>query len=274
MTLNCRGQLIDLSVPLVMGILNLSSDSFYDGGKIHNESSLLQQAEKMLKEGAAILDVGGMSSRPGAVLISEKEELGKVLPALTTIREHFPEALLSIDTIRAKVANEAMAIGASIVNDISAGRLDEAMLLTVAKHRAVFIAMHMKGMPADMQIHPEYHHVLNEVMDFFAERISACHKAGIVNIVIDPGFCFGKNAEHNYTLLRNLRLFQEFNLPVMAGLSRKSMIGKVLGVTPDKALNGTTAAHTIALLNGANLLRVHDVKEAVEAVKIVQATAL
>ncbi len=272
MTINCGGQLIDISVPVVMGIMNLSPDSFYDGGKINDETSLLQQAERMLEEGASMLDLGGMSSRPGAVLINEEDELKRVLPAIIAIRKHFPEALLSIDTIRAKVAEEACLAGATIVNDISAGRLDEAMLETVAKHRAVFIAMHMKGMPADMQIQPEYLNVLNEVMDFFTERIATCRKAGIMNIVIDPGFGFGKNVVHNFMLLRNLRLFHEFNLPVMAGLSRKSMIGMVLGVTPDKALNGTTSAQTIALLNGVNLLRVHDVKEAVEVVKIVQAT--
>ncbi len=274
MTINCRGHLMDFSRPKVMGILNITPDSFYDGGRLTDEEAVLKQAEKMLAGGADILDIGGMSSRPGAEIISAAEELGRVLPHVTNILARFPQAILSIDTVHASVAEACLKAGAHIINDISAGRIDAAMLTTVARHWAPYIIMHMQGLPNTMQQNPVYENVITEVMDFFAERINAGRQAGILDIVIDPGFGFGKTVEHNYTLLRNLGYFGNLGLPVLAGVSRKSMICKVLKVNPEHALNGTTAVNTIALLNGAHILRVHDVKEAVEVVKITEALSL
>lgn len=271
MTINCRGQLISLSTPKVMGILNLTPDSFFDGGKFNAVDNALHQTEKMLREGATFIDVGGMSSRPGAEIISEEEELQRVVPVVQQMVERFPDVLISVDTIRARVAKEAVAAGAAIVNDISAGRFDEAMLSTVAALRAPFIAMHMQGLPATMQQNPEYENVVTEVTDFFAERINACHAAGIKDVIPDPGFGFGKTVEHNYALLRNLSYFQHLKCPVLVGISRKSMITKVLNIKAADALNGTTALNTMALMNGAHILRVHDVKEAMEVVKLMEA---
>ena len=225
----------------------------------------------MLHQGAAVIDIGGMSTKPGAEVITPDAELARIMPHLQNIIRHFPDAIISVDTVHAKVALQALQAGAHIINDISAGRLDAAMISIVAKYKAPYVIMHMQGMPNSMQQNPTYNNVLTEVTDFFAERIAACMHAGITDIVLDPGFGFGKTVEHNYTLLRNLKYLAQFNLPLLAGVSRKSMICKVLGVNPDKALNGTTAVNTLALLNGANILRVHDVKEAVEAIKIVAA---
>jgi dihydropteroate synthase len=274
MTINCKGQLLDLSIPKVMGIINVTPDSFFDGGKLTNTDLVLQHAERMLNEGADILDIGGMSSRPGAEIISAEEELKRVIAPLKSLVEHFPKAIISVDTIHAKVAEESLGIGAHIINDISAGRFDEGMLGVVSKHRAPFIIMHMKGLPSDMQREPHYENVTTEVMDFFAERIEACSKAGINDTILDPGFGFGKSIAHNYTLLRNLSYFAQLNLPLVAGVSRKGMICKVLGVNPEDALNGTTIVNTIALMRGAHILRVHDVKEAKEAIKVVQTLPL
>ncbi len=268
MTINCKGQLIDLFTPKVMGILNITPDSFYDGGKYSTEEAVLEQAEKMLREGADMLDIGGMSSRPGAEIIPAEEELQRVLPHIKNIVQQFPDAVISIDTIRSKVADECLRAGAHIINDISAGRFDSEMIPVVAKHKAPFTIMHMQGLPADMQKQPEYKNVTTEIMDFFAERIAVCRKAGILDTVVDVGFGFGKSVEHNYTLLRNLNYFAQLNVPILAGVSRKSMICKILGVNPENALNGTTAANTMALMKGANILRVHDVKEAKEVVKL------
>lgn len=270
MTINCRGTLLDLSTPLVMGILNITPDSFFDGGRYTGEDALLAQAEKMLEQGARVLDIGGMSSRPGAELIDTEEELKRVLPAVQLIAQKLPSAIISVDTIRAAVATAALDEGAHIINDIAAGRLDDAMLATVAKARAPYVLMHMQGLPNTMQHNPQYTNVTTEVADFFAARVQACRQAGITDVVLDPGFGFGKTVEHNYTLLHNLSYFRMFNLPVLAGVSRKSMICKPLGINPAGALNGTTVANTIALLNGAHLLRVHDVKEANEAITIVE----
>lgn len=270
MTINCRGRLLNLSTPIVMGILNVTPDSFFDGGRYTGLDALLAQAEKMLQDGAQILDIGGMSSRPGAEIIDEQEELKRVLPAVQLIAQKLPNAIISVDTIRAAVAAAVLDEGAHIINDIAAGRLDEAMLTTVAKARAPYILMHMQGLPNTMQQNPQYTNVTTEVANFFAERINACKQAGITDVVLDPGFGFGKTVEHNYTLLRNIGYFKTFNLPVLAGVSRKSMICKPLGVSPANALNGTTVANTIALLNGANILRVHDVKEANQAITIVE----
>ena len=271
MTINCRGKIIDLSTPKVMGILNLTPDSFYDGGKLANDEAILMHVEKMLKDGADIIDIGGMSSRPGAEIISEEEELSRLLPVTQNILQRFRNAIISVDTIRASVAAETLKAGVHIINDISGGRYDEQMLTTVAQYKAPFIVMHMQGTPNRMQDNPVYENVVTEVYDFFAERINACKQAGIMDIILDPGFGFGKTVVHNYTLLRNLQYFSHLHLPLMTGASRKSMICKVLGVNPDKALNGTTAVNTLSLLNGANILRVHDVKEAREVVKIWQA---
>ena len=268
MTINCRGKLIDLSSPKVMGILNITPDSFHDGGQFVNSAEALKHAEKMLAEGATFIDIGGMSSRPGAELITSSEELNRVLPAVQSIVKHLPEAIISVDTLRAEVAKAVLEVGAHIINDISAGRYDAQMIDTVAQHKAPFIIMHMQGLPADMQKDPHYTDVVSEVYDFFAERLKACHKAGIIDTILDPGYGFGKTVEHNYTLLRNQSFFANLNQPILAGLSRKSMICKVLHVNPDKALNGTTATNMLALLNGAQILRVHDVQEAIECVTI------
>lgn len=274
MTINCRGTLLDLSTPVVMGILNVTPDSFFDGGRYTGHDALLAQAEKMLAEGAQILDIGGMSTRPGAVVIDSDEELKRVLPAIKLLVKKFPNAILSVDTVHATVAAATLNEGAHIINDIAAGRLDEAMLATVARARAPYVLMHMQGLPNNMQQNPYYENVTTEVAGFFAERVNACKQAGITDVILDPGFGFGKTVAHNYTLLRNLHYFTRMNLPVLAGVSRKSMICKPLGVSPEHALNGTTAANTIALLNGASILRVHDVKEASQAIKIVESLKL
>lgn len=271
MTINCRGQLLEFSAPKVMGILNVTPDSFFDGGKFISEKEALHRAEKMLREGASILDIGGMSSRPGAEIISEEEELKRVIPHIKNIVHAFPQAIISVDTIRAKVAHESLAAGAHIINDISAGKFDAEMIAVVAKLHAPFIIMHMQGLPNEMQKQPHYENVVTEVLDFFAERIAVCRNAGIIDLILDVGFGFGKTVEHNYTLLRNLKYFAQLNLPLLAGVSRKSMICKPLNIIPENALNGTTAANIIALMNGANILRVHDVKEAIEVVKIWEA---
>lgn len=269
-TINCKGKLIDFHTPKVMGILNLTPDSFYDGGKYAGEKTILNQTEKMLSEGADIIDAGGMSSRPGAKIVSEKEELKRVVPAIKLLQKKFPEIIISIDTIRAKVAREAVGEGACIVNDISAGRLDKKMFSTVADLKVPYVLMHMKGMPYNMQKNPFYKNVVTEVIDFFVEKIDAAKESGIKDIIIDPGFGFGKSVEHNYHLLKNLDYLRTLNLPILAGVSRKSMICKPLKLNPDQALNGTTVLHTIALMKGANILRVHDVKEAVEAIRLTQ----
>jgi dihydropteroate synthase len=268
MTINCQGKLIDLSSPKVMGILNITPDSFHDGGQFIDPALALKQAEKMLADGADFIDIGGMSSRPGAEIITIEEELNRVLPVVQNIARHLPQATISVDTLRAEVAEAVLKAGAHIINDISAGRYDAQMLETVARYKTPFIIMHMQGLPADMQHTPHYADVVSEVYDFFAERIKACRKAGILDTILDPGYGFGKTLEHNYALLRNQSYFANLRQPMLAGLSRKSMICKVLHVNPDKALNGTTAANMLALLNGAQILRVHDVKEAVECVKI------
>ena len=271
MTLNCKGQLLDLSRPVVMGILNITPDSFFDGGKYPDEASILQQAENMLREGASILDIGGASSRPGAAEVSESEEMLRILPAIEAIQKNFPNAIVSVDPWRAKVADAAVQAGASIVNDISAGNLDPKMIATVDELGVPYILMHMQGAPDTMQQKPHYEDVVTEVLDFFIKKIEVLHGLGVKDIVLDPGFGFGKTVEHNYTLLKNLHVFQNvLGLPVLAGLSRKSMICKPLGIKPAGALNGTTALHMVALQQGASILRVHDVREAMEVIKLWQ----
>jgi dihydropteroate synthase len=269
MTINCNGSLIDLTTPLVMGILNLTPDSFHDGGRYSGMDEILRHTGRMLTEGADIIDIGGMSSRPGSRTITIEEELKRVIAPIQEIHKRFPDAILSIDTIHARIAEEAVAHGASIVNDISAGTLDADMLPIVACLRTPYIIMHIQGTPETMQANPTYTNVITEIIDYLAARIKACRIAGIHDIIIDPGFGFGKTNEHNFQLLKGLSLFKILGCPILAGLSRKSMITKTLGIKNTDALNGTTVLNTIALLNGANILRVHDVKEAKEAVKLV-----
>lgn len=269
MTINCNGLLMDLSDPRVMGILNLTPDSFHDGGKHSGIDDILRHTERMLSEGADMIDIGGMSSKPGSKIIAVDEELNRVLAPIDSIVRRFPELILSIDTIHAKVATEAVAHGVHIVNDISAGLIDADMLHTVARLGVPYIIMHMQGTPETMQLAPSYTNVVSEVTDHLAARIQTCINAGVRDIIIDPGFGFGKTSEHNFQLLNELASLQILGCPILAGLSRKSMITKTLGIKNADALNGTTVLNTIALLNGANILRVHDVKEAKEAVKLV-----
>ncbi len=270
LTLNCRGRLLSLQSPQVMGILNVTPDSFFDGGRYTRQDALLRQAEQMLKEGAAILDIGGMSSRPGAEIISVEEELQRVLPAIKALHEAFPEAILSIDTIRGRVAEEAVGAGAAIVNDISAGAFDESMYPTVARLQVPYILMHMKGSPKTMQDNPDYEDVVQTVLDFFIAEAGKLRALDVHDIVLDPGFGFGKTVTHNYQLLKQMHLFKILDLPLLAGLSRKSMINKVLKTKPEHALNGTTALNMVALQQGAKILRVHDVSPAKEAIQLWQ----
>lgn len=269
-TLNCKGRLLVIEKPLVMGILNITPDSFYSGSRVKNEQSILYKAEQMLNEGATILDIGGQSTRPGSNRLSANEELERVLPAIQLIKQQFPSCFLSIDTYHSSVAKEAVAAGADMVNDISAGSMDDQMFSTVAVLNIPYIAMHMQGTPDTMQQNPAYEHVTREVLDYFIKKTEQCNSAGIKDIIIDPGFGFGKTIVHNFQLLRELEVFQTLNYPLLAGLSRKSTIYKTLGTTTEEALNGTTVLNTIALQKGASILRVHDVKEAVEAITLVQ----
>ena len=271
MNISCKGKLIDLTTPKIMGILNLTPDSFYDGGLFNNTDRALAQTEKMLQEGATFIDVGGASSKPGAVEISIDEELARVLPIIEEIQKRFPEAIISIDTYRSVVAQQAVATGAAIVNDISGGNLDAKMLGTVGALGGVpYIAMHMQGKPQNMQDNPSYDNVLVEIRSFFAAKIDEAHKVGIHDIIIDPGFGFGKTLDHNYSLLKNLSSMQMDGIPMLIGLSRKSMIHKLLEIEAADALNGTTVLNTIALQQGAQILRVHDVKEAQQAIHLIE----
>ncbi len=276
MTLRSRSRLLDLTRPVVMGILNVTPDSFFDGGRYTAIDSLLQQAEKMLDAGATWLDIGGASSRPGAVEVPEDQELSRVLPAMEALLERFPEALLSIDTWRAKVALAAVHAGAALINDVAAGRLDENMHPTLQALQGnselgpiPYVLMHMQGRPESMQRDPTYADVVTEVLDFFIAEVARLRALGVTDIILDPGFGFGKTVAQNYQLLQHLPVFRRvLDLPVLVGLSRKSMICKVLKVNPERALNGTTALHMIALQQGAKILRVHDVREAMEVVQL------
>jgi dihydropteroate synthase len=270
-TINCRGRLLSLEKPVVMGILNVTPDSFFDGGRYMAWNDILRQTEKMLREGAAIIDVGGVSSRPGANPVDEEEELRRVLPAVSLLAKEFPGILISIDTARSGVAKACVEAGAGIINDISAGRPDEAMYHTVASLGVPYVLMHKKGNPQTMQDNPVYEDVVQEILDFFIAEIARLRQAGVKDILLDPGFGFGKTVQHNYQLLKNLHVFRITDLPILAGLSRKSMICKVLGINPEKAMNGTTALHIIALQQGARILRVHDVKEAMEVILLWEA---
>ena len=267
-TINCKGTLINLSTPKVMGIVNVTPDSFFDGGKLTDADAVVFQVEKMLQEGATFIDLGGYSSKPGAEFVSEAEELNRVIPVVKLLVEKFPDILLSIDTFRSEVAKQAIENGAALINDISAGLLDENMLETAAKLQVPYIMMHMKGTPKTMQSLANYEDLLKEMNFYFSERIAKARRFGLNDIIIDPGFGFAKTLEQNYELLQNLELLQFHDLPILAGISRKSMIYKALETSPEEALNGTTFLHAFCLQKGANILRVHDVKEAVECVKL------
>ena len=270
MTINCKGALVDLTTAKVMGVLNITPDSFYDGGKYKNESEILNQVEKMLLDGATFIDVGAYSSRPGAQHISEEEELKRSIPVIRLLMQNFPEIIISVDTFRSKVAKETIHAGAALINDISGGKMDSQMFATVANLQVPYILMHMLGTPQNMQQNPVYTDVTKEIISFFAAQIHQLHQLKLNDVLIDVGFGFGKTIDHNFELLKNLALFKSLEVPVLAGISRKSMLYKTLDISAKEALNATTSANTIALLNGASILRVHDVKEAVEAVKIVQ----
>ncbi|MER3317802.1 MAG: dihydropteroate synthase [Allomuricauda sp.] len=271
MTINCKGKLVDLTSPKVMGILNLTPDSFFDGGKYKDEISILKQVEYMLEHGATFIDMGAYSSRPGADHVPEDEELQRMTPVIDLILKNFPDTLISIDTFRSNVAAESIEHGAAIINDIAAGNLDENMFATIAKHQVPYIMMHMKGTPQSMQKEAVYDNLINDLRFYFSEKIQETTSKKINDVIIDPGFGFAKTTAQNYALLNHLDMFQTFGLPILIGLSRKSMIYKVLGSSPQEALNGTTALHTVALLKGANIIRAHDVKEASECIKLVEA---
>ncbi len=268
-TLNCHGRLQTFNSPIVMGIINVTPDSFYSSGRTATVKDALGKAEQMIAEGAAISDIGGQSTRPGSKLIEPKEEAERVIPVIEAIHKQLPDAIISIDTFYASVAEQSVQAGASIINDVSGGNFDKAMLSTAARLKVPFVCMHIKGTPQNMQQNPVYENVTKEIVDYFIERVDDCAKAGIHDVIIDPGFGFGKTIAHNFQLLRNLSIFKIFGKPILLGISRKSTIYKTLGVTAEEALNGTTVLHTLGLLNGANILRVHDVKEAVEATKLV-----
>lgn len=269
MTINCKGTLIDLTSPKVMGILNITPDSFFDGGKYKDEETILTQAEKMLNEGATFIDVGAYSSRPGAENVLEEKEIQRIVPVIELLIKHFPEIIISVDSFRSNVANKAINAGAALINDISGGKMDENMFAFVAKLQVPYIMMHMQGNPQNMQKNPIYKDIVTEVTSFFAEQLLKLRKLKVNDVIIDVGFGFGKTGVHNFELLNKLSLFKNLELPILTGVSRKSMLYNLLDITPQKALNATTVANTVALLNGTNILRVHDVKEAVEAVKIV-----
>lgn len=270
MTINCNGQLIDLCTPKVMGIVNLTPNSFYDGGKLSDEKSVLLQVEKMLADGATFIDVGGYSSKPNAEFVSEEEELQRVIPIIHRIVKEFPKVLLSIDTFRSQVAKHSVENGVAIVNDISAGSLDENMMRTVAQLRVPYVMMHMKGTPKTMQSLTQYDDLVKEIFFYFSEKIAQARSFGISDVIVDPGFGFAKTLEQNFELLNKLELFDVLDLPLLVGVSRKSMIYKTLETDAEHALNGTTSLNTISLMKGAKILRVHDVKEAVECVQLYQ----
>ena len=269
--INVNGKLMDLSQPQVMGILNVTPDSFYAGSRGVAERDIIDRLRQMTDEGASIIDIGAYSSRPDADDVSTEEEMARLRHALNLVRQHQPDAVVSVDTFRADVARMCVEeYGVAMVNDLSAGEMDDEMFPTIARLGVPYIAMHMKGTPQTMQINPQYEHFLKEIFYFFSEKVQKLRDLGVKDIIIDPGFGFGKTMEHNYQLMNHLEEFKLFGLPLLVGISRKSMIYKLLGTTPEEALNGTTVLNTIALQKGAHILRVHDVKAAVEAVKIVE----
>ena len=268
--INANGKLMDLSEPQVMGILNVTPDSFYAESRAETEKSIVERLHQIMDEGASIVDIGGYSSRPGAQEVSAAKEMERLRMGLELIRQHHPEAIVSVDTFRADAARMCVEeYGAALINDISAGQMDEQMFPTIARLDIPYVIMHMKGTPKDMQICPQYDHFLKEIFYFFSEKVQKLRDLGVKDIIIDPGFGFGKTLEHNYQLMNHLEEFKLFELPILVGVSRKSMIYKLLETTPEEALNGTTALNAIAIQKGAHILRVHDVKEAVETVKII-----
>jgi dihydropteroate synthase len=269
-TLNCKGRLVIIDKPVVMGIINTTPDSFFAGSRMERENDLLQRAEKMVSEGAMILDLGGQSTRPGSRMVEPSEELDRVVPAIELVHRSFPGQIISVDTFYSSVAKAAVNSGATIINDISAGMMDPDLLPFVAEAKLPYVLMHMPGTPADMQKRAIYKDVTGEVFDFLNNRISELIHMGINDIIVDPGFGFGKTAEHNFRLLREFSYFTQLQKPLLAGLSRKATVYKTLGVTAEEALNGTTVLNTLALANGASILRVHDVKEAMEAITLYQ----
>lgn len=269
-TIKLKGNLIDLTKPVAMGILNITPDSFYDGGKYHSQAQILRQTEKMLSEGATIIDVGGYSSRPYADDIAEKEEKKRVVHTVHLLLKHFPNILISVDTFRAAVAEAAVAEGACMINDISGGNLDANMFATVAKLQVPYILMHSRGTPQTMTTLTDYNNLLIDVLTYFHQKVAKLRSLGVEDIIIDLGIGFAKTQEQNFELLKNLAIFRLLNVPVLIGISRKSLIYKTLQITPEEALNGTTVLNSLALLNGASILRVHDVKEAMQTIKLAE----
>lgn len=268
MTINCQGNLIDFNTPKILGILNITPDSFYDGGTLKNENDILKRAIKMIEEGADFIDIGGYSSRPDATDISIEKEINRVVPVIKALKKEIPAILISIDTFRSEVAHRALDAGACVVNDISAGNLDAKMMETVAKYQVPYIMMHMKGTPQTMKQLCTYENISKEINYYFSEKIAQARALGINDIIADPGFGFAKNQDQNFELLNNFELLQFLEIPLLAGISRKSMIYKTLNISAQEALNGTTALHMIALQKGASILRVHDVKPAKECIQL------
>lgn len=267
-SMQCNGKLISFNKPLVMGILNLTPDSFYDGGRYTNTKDIVAHVNNMLNDGADIIDIGAVTTKPNSVKVSVTEEMKRLEGHLKIIRKEFPEALLSIDTFHSEIARMAVDKGINIINDISGGEFDKKMFKTISELKIPYIIMHIQGTPQTMQKNPTYNDVVTDLITFFNKKMNLLQELDVHDIIIDPGFGFGKSVEHNYELLNNLHLFSILNSPLLVGISRKSMICKVLDLPPDKALNGTVVLHTVALLNGANIIRVHDVKEAVETIKL------
>lgn len=274
MLINCKGQLIDLSIPKVMGILNVTPNSFFDGGKYKNEEEIISQVDKMLSEGATFIDIGAYSSKPSAEFVTESDEIERIVPVIELILKHFPHALLSIDTFRAKVAKASLESGAAIINDIAAGELDDKMFDVIAAYNVPYIMMHMRGNPQTMQSLTQYDDIVKEMLFYFSKKVKKARGLGINDLILDPGFGFAKTTDQNYEVLQKMELFNVLELPVLAGVSRKSMIYKTLGNSAQEALNGTTVLNTIALTKGAKILRVHDVKEAVECVTLFEKMGL
>lgn len=268
MTINCKGILVDLSTPKVMGILNVTPNSFFDGGKYKNETEILSQVEKMVLEGATFIDIGAYSSKPNAEFVSEQEEIARIVPVVDLILKHFPETIISIDTFRSEVAKASIESGAAIINDIAAGNLDEKMFEIIAKYNVPYIMMHMRGNPQTMQTLTDYDDIVKEMLFYFSEKVAKARSFGINDLIIDPGFGFAKTIDQNYEVFQKMELFNVFELPLLVGISRKSMIYKTLNTTIENALNGTTVLNTLALTKGVKILRVHDVKEAMECVAL------
>ena len=268
--INCKGRLIDFNRPKIMGVLNLTPDSFYDGGKYHQEKLRAERVENMLKEGADIIDIGAVSTRPGADMLSLDEELNRIIWPLERLVKLFPKAIFSVDTFRSQVAKECIDGGAHIINDISGGNFDENMFQTIAELKVPYILMHIHGTPENMQVEPVGSNIIELISTFFKSKVDKLRELEVEDIILDPGFGFGKTLKCNYTILNKLEKIRIDNLPVLGGISRKSMINKVINSKPSEALNGTTVLNTIALLNGANILRVHDIKQAAEAIEIVE----